>query len=357
MKIAIIGSGIVGLSAAYNLAGSAEVTVFERKYPLYGSSGRNSGGITPMLDNKELIELAKRSIKIYDDVQGEVAFNFLFRKDGYLKVAKNDPDMGDLEKGYHLQRSMGVKVREVDPYEIKNIIPGFDPKSVVGGFFGEGGVIFPWPVIWGYEKGCKQKGVEIKPMTQVSEIVVEGGEVKGLKANGEFYKADFVVNAAGAWSNELSRLAGVRSNNVIIKEEICVLESLKPFINPYLLNVSTGVYLSQSARGEVVGGVVGKEVNKPETSSSLDFLIKYAKGAVEMIPSLKGLSVLRQWAGVYDASKDELPVIGETEVKGFIQANGLGKYGMTIGPAVGEIVAEIILKGKTYDKFSPARFS
>jgi len=356
MKVAIIGSGIVGLSSAYILSRSAEVVVFERRYPLYGASGRNSGGITPMLGNKELIDLAKRSIKLYDDVQGEVNFNFLFRKDGYLKVAKNDLDMDHLEKEHNLQKSAGLKVREIDPFEIKNMVPGFDPKSVVGGFYGEGGIILPWPVIWGYEKGCKARGVEIKPQTEVSEIIVENGEVKGLKANGEFFKADFVVNAAGAWSNEISKLAGVSLDNVIIKEEICVLESLKPFIDPYILNVSNGVYLSQSARGEVVGGIVGKEATELNTASSLDFLVRYAKGAVEMIPALKGLSVLRQWAGVYDCSRDGLPVIGETEVKGFIQANGLGKYGMSIGPAVGELVSEIILKGKSYDKFSPKRF-
>jgi sarcosine oxidase subunit beta len=356
MKVAIIGSGIVGLSSAYFLSNSAEVVVFERRYPLYGASGRNTGGITTMLGNKELIDLAKRSMKIYDDVQGEVNFNFLFRKDGYLKVAKNDIDMEKLEKEYYLQRSAGLKVREIDPFEIKNMIPGFNPKSVAGGFYGEGGVIFPWPVIWGYEKGCKARGAEIKPQTEVSEIVVENGEVKGLKANGEFFKADFIVNAAGAWSNEISRLAGVSLNNVVIKEEICVLESLKPFINPYILNVSNGVYLSQSARGEVVGGIVGKETNELNTSSSLDFLIRYAKGAVEMVPSLKGLSVLRQWAGVYDCSRDGMPVIGETEVKGFIQANGLGKHGMSIGPAVGELISEMILKGKSLNNFSPNRF-
>lgn len=357
MRVAIIGAGIVGLSAAYKLADSAEVIVFERKYPLYGASGRNTGGITSMLGNKELIKLAKRGMELYDTVQGEVGFNFLFRKEGYLKVANNDSDMARLEGEYHLQRSMGVNVREVDPFEIRSIVPGFDPKSVTGGFYGDGGVIFPWPVIWGYEKGCIAKGVEIKSNTKVSEIVVEGGEVKGLKANGEYYNADFIVNAAGAWSNEVSRLAGVNLNNIIIKEEICVLESLKPLIDPYIINVSTGIYLSQSARGEVVGGVVGEEVGIPETSSSLDFLIKYAKGAVEMMPPLKGLSVLRQWAGVYDATADSLPVVGETEVKGFVQANGLGKYGMTLGPAIGELVAKAILKGKTPDKFSPERFS
>ncbi len=357
MKVAIIGSGIVGLSSAYFLSSSAEVVVFERRYPLYGASGRNSGGITPMLGSKELIDLAKRSVEIYDDVQGEVNFNFLFRKDGYLKVAKNDIDLEKLEKEYYLQKSAGLKVREIDPFEIKSMVPGFNPESVAGGFYGEGGIIFPWPVIWGYERGCKARGVEIKTNTEVTEIVVENGEVKGLKANGEFFKADFVVNAAGAWSNEISKLAGASLDNIVIKEEICVLESLKPFIDPYILNVSNGVYLSQSARGEVVGGIEGKEIQgKPNTSSSLDFLVKYAKGAVEMIPSLKGLSVLRQWAGVYDCSRDGMPVVGEAEIKGFIQANGLGKYGMSIGPAVGELVAEVILKGRSYNGLSPERF-
>jgi sarcosine oxidase subunit beta len=354
MRVAIIGSGIVGLSAAYNLASSAEVIVFERRYPLYGASGRNSGGVTTMLPRKELIELARRSIKIYDKIQSEVKFNFLFRKDGYLKVAGTDLDMLELESEYRMHRACGVRVKEVDPFEIREIVPGFNPESVAGGFFGEGGVIFPWPVIWGYRKGCEAKGVDIKTQTTVSELVFDGKEIRGLRAGGEFYKADFVVNAAGAWSNEINELAGVKLRNEIMKEEICVIETLKPFINPYILNVSSGVYFTQTIRGEIDGGVIGERVSAVDTSSSIDFLIRYAKGIAEMMPFLKGLAVLRQWAGVYDCTRDELPIIGES-LNGFVQANGLGRYGMSIGPAVGELVADIILKGKSFDEFSPDR--
>jgi sarcosine oxidase subunit beta len=264
--------------------------------------------------------------------------------------------MGRLEKECRLQRSMGVKVREIDPFEIREIVPGFNPESVDGGFIGEGGVIFPWPVIWGYVEGCRKLGVEIMRNSEVKGFEVENGELKGVKVKDETIKVDFVINASGAWSVLISKLAGVELRNRIIKEEICVIESLKPFIDPYILNISTGVYISQSARGEVVGGVVGREATEPDTSSTLDFLIGYAKGAAEMIPLLKGLSVLRQWAGVYDASPDGLPVVGETELKGFVQANGLGRRGMSLAPAIGEIVAKIVLKGKEYDEFSPSRF-
>ncbi len=344
MKVAIIGGGIVGLATAYNLAKEGfDVIVFEKKYLLYGASGRNSGGITAMLNNERLIELAKKSMKIYDDVQSEIGFNFLFRKDGYIKVASNEDDLKKLKDELSLQRKLGVRVKQIDANEIKDFIPDFNVDAIVGGIYGEGGVIFPWPVIWGYAKGCRELGVDVRDYTTVEEIVVKNNTVEGVKANGEFFKADFVVNAAGAWSNEISKMAGIELNNKIIKEEICVTESLKPYLDPYLLDVTTGVYLSQSMRGEIVGGIVGSEVEAIDIKSSLDFLVKYAKRAVELIPKLKGLCILRQWAGVYDEGK-EIPNISTTNIRGFIQANGFGKFGMCLAPAAALEVVKLIKK-------------
>lgn len=342
MKVAIIGGGIVGLATAYNLAKDGiDVVVFEQKYLLYGASGRNSGGITAMLNSERLIEMAKKSMKIYDEIQSEIGFNFLYRKDGYIKVASTENDLNKLKEEMNLQKRLGVKVKPIDASEVKDFIPDFNADAVIGGVYGEGGVIFPWPVIWGYAKGCRELGVEIQDYTIVEEIVVKDGAIDGVKANGEFFKVDFVVNAAGAWSNEISKMAGVELNNKIIKEEICVTESLKPYIDPYLLDVTTGVYLSQSMRGEIVGGIVGNEVESIDIKGSLDFLVKYAKRAVELIPKLKGLCILRQWAGVYDEA-EVIPNISTTNVKGFIQANGFGKFGMCLAPAAGEEIARLI---------------
>ncbi|WP_456368796.1 NAD(P)/FAD-dependent oxidoreductase [Geoglobus sp.] len=360
MRVAIIGGGVMGLSTAYYLAKmGAEVSVFEQKYLLYGASGRNSGGITPMIDKKELIPFAKKSLELYDTLPGEVGFNFLFRKDGYIKVAASEEDAEKLRKDVRMQNELGVNSRIIEPEDVREYVPDFNSSAItLASYCENSGVIFPWPVVWGLAKGCRELGVRILDQTRVEDVVVEGG-VKGVKAGGELHRADVVVNAAGAWSNEVSGMAGVRLDNRVIKEEICVTESIKPYLDPYILDVTYGVYLSQSARGEIVGGIIGKETDEITTKSTLEFATKYARRATQLIPMLKGLAMLRQWAGVYDEGRDGLPVVGFTEVDGFVQANGLGRHtGMIVAPAMGRELAKLIIKGENPNlkPFSPARF-
>lgn len=347
IKVAVIGGGVAGLSAAYFLAkNGADVSVFEQKYLLYGASGRNSGGLTAQFRNENLIKLALRSLELYDRLQSEIGFNFLLRKDGYIKIA-NEKTESILKDEVELQKKAGVGVKIVESDFVKSLFPDINEKTfTVASYFAEGGVVFPWPVIWGLAKGCRELGVKIYDYTPAS-VEVRGNEVIGVKANGEMHKVDYVINAAGAWSNEISKQAGVDLGNKVFKEEICVTESLKPYLDPYIMDVSTDVYVSQSMKGEIVGGIVGKEVNGVDMKGTFDFLTRYAKRVTELIPKLRGMSILRQWVGVYDVGRNGLPVVGPTRIRGFIQLNGFGRNGMSVAPAAGEAVAELIIKGKS----------
>jgi len=346
MKVVVIGGGVAGLSAAYFLAKrGAEVRVFEQKYLLYGASGRNSGGLTAQFTNDALIKLAKRTLELYDELQSEVGFNFLLRRDGYVKIAGKGEE-ARLREEVEFQRKAGVRVKMVEPEFVKELFPDINTSAfTAASYFAEGGVVFPWPVVWGLAKGCRELGVEIYDYTPAS-VEVRGNELV-VKANGESFKVDYVVNAAGAWSNEISKQAGVELNNKVFREEICVTESLKPYLDPYIMDISTGVYFSQSMRGEIVGGILGKETDSLETKASLDFLTSYAKRLTEIVPKLRGMAVLRQWAGLYDVGRNGMPVIGQTKVKGFVQLNGFGRNGMSLALAAGEGVAELIVKGRS----------
>uniref|UniRef100_A0A7J2TIH5 FAD-binding oxidoreductase n=1 Tax=Archaeoglobus fulgidus TaxID=2234 RepID=A0A7J2TIH5_ARCFL len=338
MKVAVIGAGIAGLATAYFLAKEGvKVEVYEQKFLLHGASGRNSGGITAQFGDEELIKLAIRSEELYDKLQSEIGFNFLLRRNGYLKLANSIDELREIE----VQKKAGLKVKMLEPEEVKDIFEDINTKAFkFASFYPKGAVVFPWAVIWGLAKGCRELGVEVRDFTKV-EVVAENGKVKGVNF-GEFREADVVVNAAGAWSKEINEKLGIKDQKTIVKEEICVTESIKPYIDPYIMHVSNGLFLSQSMRGEIVGGIVGRA--NGDMRSSLDFLIRYAKLATELVPKLKGLAVLRQWAGIYDETPNGRPKIGFSEIKGLFQLNGFGRKGMSIALACAEKASKEILK-------------
>ncbi|MEM3795948.1 MAG: FAD-binding oxidoreductase [Archaeoglobaceae archaeon] len=337
MNVAIIGAGIAGLATAYFLAKEgAKVKVFEQKFLLHGASGRNSGGLTAQFNDEELIKLALRSEKLYEKLQSEIGFNFLLRRNGYLKLFNSEEELREV----NLQRKFGLKVEVLQAEEVKEIFPDINVKVFrFASYYPKGGVVFPWAVIWGLAKGCRDLGVEIYDFKK-AEVVVENGKVRGVNT-GEFHEADVVVNSAGAWSKEINEKLGIKDDRTIIREEICVTESIKPYLDPYILHVSSGLFLSQSMRGEIVGGIVGKQ--NGGINSSLDCLIRYAKLATNLVPKLKSLTVLRQWVGVYDEGIDGKPVVGFSNVQGFYQLNGFGRKGMSIALACAEKAAEEIL--------------
>ncbi|MEM3928196.1 MAG: FAD-dependent oxidoreductase [Archaeoglobaceae archaeon] len=337
MNVAIIGAGIAGLATAYFLAKEgAKVKVFEQKFLLHGASGRNSGGLTAQFNDEELIKLALRSEKLYEKLQSEIGFNFLLRRNGYLKLFNSEEELREV----NLQRKFGLKVEVLQAEEVKEIFPDINVKVFrFASYYPKGGVVFPWAVIWGLAKGCRDLGVEIYDFKK-AEVVVENGKVRGVNT-GEFHEVDVVVNSAGAWSKEINEKLGIKDDRTIIREEICVTESIKPYLDPYILHVSSGLFLSQSMRGEIVGGIVGKQ--NGGINSSLDFLIRYAKLATNLVPKLKSLTVLRQWVGVYDEGIDGKPVVGFSKVQGFYQLNGFGRKGMSIALACAEKAAEEIL--------------
>jgi sarcosine oxidase subunit beta len=130
-------------------------------------------------------------------------------------------------------------------------------------------------------------------------------------------------------------------------------EPLKPFLGPLVADLGSGLYFSQSTRGEIVGGI--GDAKTPEgasQASSLRFLALYARALIDTCPGLSSLKLQRQWAGLYDLSPDHSPIVGPVdEAPGFYLASGFMGHGFMMAPAVGKRLAHAIATGEAPDPF------
>ena len=128
---------------------------------------------------------------------------------------------------------------------------------------------------------------------------------------------------------------------------------MKPFLKPLVSELDSGLYFSQSGRGEIVGGLGDPlEPEGVEMRSSLRFLIRMSRALVRRIPRLADVKVLRQWAGCYDRTPDDNPILGYVdEVKGFFQVHGFAGHGFMMAPAVSKHVGLYLAKGKDHPIF------
>jgi sarcosine oxidase, subunit beta len=364
-KVVIIGGGVMGLSLAWNLLrrGEKDVVVIERGYLCAGASGRNGGGVRMQWGTPSLIQLAKRSIELMGQFASEFGINVWLRQGGYLFLAKSKAIADRLERGAKLHNQFGVPTEMVSPSAARDLVPGLTLKDVVACSYNrKDGVIFPWPFVWGYAQALEKHGVKVETFTQVTGFEISNGRIHKVKTDRGDIACETVVLAAGAWSPEVAALAQVKLPNEPHRHEICSTEPLKPFLGPLVSVLDSGLYFSQSMRGEIVGGMGdAKEPHGMNLGSTVRFLARYSQALTEQLPQAKRLKILRQWSGPYDVTPDNSPVLGPTkELPNLLHMSGFVGHGFMMAPAVAERFAQWMVSGQSdelFERFTLSRFA
>jgi sarcosine oxidase, subunit beta len=355
--LVIIGGGVIGLSLAYALArqGFNDLVVLEQGYLCSGASGRNGGGVRQQWATEENILLMKESVRMFRGLSRETGLNLWFRQGGYLFLTRHEHTARNLEEICGVQNRLGVPTRLLSPSKAKEIVPGLNTDGLVlCAYNPTDGVLFPYPLVWGMAKRASQLGVEINTFTKVTGIDLRNRQIVKVLTDHGAIATNRVVNAAGAWSPQIAKMVGVELPNKPFRHEILVTESVKPFLEPLVSDLSNGTYFSQTMRGEICGGISDpEEPSSMSTDSSFRFLQRMCQSMSQILPITAGLKVLRQWAGYYDETPDGHPILGRVEaVDGFIQLNGFGGHGMMLAPIIGKLAAEWILRKSDHDLFS-----
>jgi sarcosine oxidase, subunit beta len=361
----VVGGGIVGLYTAYRLAqaGAGPILVVDRGFLSGGASGRNGGGVRQQWETPATIRLAREAVGEYRRFGRDFGYNPWFRQGGYLFLAGSEAELARLRSVHATVRAEGLPSELLSPEEVERRVPALAVDGIVGAsFLDSDGTLYPFPVVWGVYEAARALGVEVAFGVEALGVEVVGGRVRALGTSAGRLGAQTIVNAAGGWSAEFSRRAGLDSANVASRHEILATEPLKRCLDPMLIRLSDGLYLSQTMRGELVGGLTMP--HPPGTaggmSSSPAFLSTMARAIIRLLPRAAGLGVLRAWSGFYDDTPDGLPVIGEDpRLPGFVHGNGFGGHGFMLAPASSRRIAQAVL-GEKGDldpaAFGPERF-
>jgi sarcosine oxidase subunit beta len=161
-------------------------------------------------------------------------------------------------------------------------------------------------------------------------------------------------------SSEVARMIGIKLPIRSVPLQACVSEPLKPFLDPIVVSGSLHIYVSQSARGELVMGGATDPYPLYSTRSTLDFTEGLMANMLELFPFLENAKVLRQWAGIADMTPDFSPVMGMTPVSNYYIDAGWGTWGFKATPVCGSCMAELAATGNVPDlirSFELERFS
>lgn len=352
-NVVIIGGGISGASIAYNLAkkGVKNIVVIEKKYLTSGSTGRCGAGIRMQWGTEMNCRLSKFSTEFFETANEELQYegDIEFHQGGYLIVAATEKEDAQFKKNVELQNSLGIPSVYLTPKEAKEIIPYMDESKIISATFCQrDGHLNPFHTTQAFANAAQRLGVEFMKYTEVTGIKVENGKVVGVQTDKGFISTPIVVNAAGGYSKVVGDMAGVDIPVYAERHQILVTEPVNPLQGPMFMGFALNIYCQQSPHGSFIMG--RGDANEPRdfsVTSSWHFLEEMAKDCCTLLPLLKDLRVVRQWAGLYCMSPDRQPIYGKADnIEGFYMATGFSGHGFMFGPVTGVVMSEMILGEK-----------
>jgi len=254
---------------------------------------------------------------------------------------------------------LGVDSRVVSRDEIAKLCPQLELSSdvtwpIVGALYHPpGGIIRHDAVVWGLARAADRRGVEVHPYTEVTGIERSNGRVTGVRTSRGDVEAGTVISAAAGWSTLIGDMAGVPLPITTHILQAFVTEPLKPFLDVVIVSSQMHVYISQTDRGEFLIGAEIEPYTTYRGTSTFPFLEDSARHTLELFPQLESAKVLRQWTGLCDISPDFSPILGVTELDGFLVSCGWGTYGFKAAPIVGTTLAELVATGRTPQLIAP----
>jgi len=356
--VVVIGAGIAGLGAARELAarGAGRIVVVERDYPGAGATGRNVARIRRMQLTEELSRVAMACQDKYERMGGELGSNVLFYRLGYAWVLYEADEVERMRDIVAMHNRLGIGSALLSADETLHHLPvltGGDP--VTGCVLSDDAIVHHDAVVWAHLDHLGSS-VSVHPHMNVTAIERDDSRVRAVVTDHGRIETPVALNATDGWSTEINTMADVRMPNRPRRREVLVTAPLRRTIEAAVTFYRPAEgWFNQTLRGELVMGAVDPDESVGVNQrSSWTFLRRTAELMTRKAPALRDVTVIRQWAGMYDITPDHVPIVGPTaQLEGWWQAVGWSGRGMLLAPYLTELLAEHIVTGSAPDMLRP----
>lgn len=348
-SVVVVGGGVIGLSTAYHLAraGVADVLLLERDDLGSGSTCKAAGGVRAMFSDPVNIELGLRSLRAFEAFGEEPGQEIDLHRSGYLFLLDDPADVVEFEAAVALQGSHGVPSRMISPAEAGRLSPMVSLDGLLAAAWSpDDGHCTPESVVLGYAGGARRAGTRVVTHCAVTGIDVVDGVVQAVLTSRGRIETDTVVCAAGAWSAAVGEMVGVDLPVVPLRRQILTTEpvpGLDP-ATPFTIDFSSSLYFHREGPGLLLGMSDPDEAPGFSLARTDAWLPRLTAAIERRAPALADVGIASGWAGLYEMTPDHNALVGEAAgVSRFLYATGLSGHGFLMGPAIGEVMRDLVL--------------
>lgn len=349
-SVVIVGGGVMGTSIAFHLAeaGVDDVVLLERDELGSGSTCKAAGGVRAQFSDELNIRLALRSLEAFTNFGRRPGWEIDLHQVGYLFLLDREEDVARFERDIALQNDLGVPSRLLTPAEAKEHSPLIEVDDVLAAAFCPiDGHATPEGVVQGYASAARRHGAHLRTRCEVLDIRVEDGAVCEVVTSEGAIATGVVVCAAGAWSAAIGAMVGCELPVTPLRRQVLFTEPMPglPRQIPMTIDFSSSFYFHREGPGLLMGMSDPDEQPGFLLETTDDWIPKLIEVAQRRAPAIAEAGIKGGWAGLYEMSPDHNALIGEVDgVSRFLYATGFSGHGFLQGPAVGEVVRDLILR-------------
>jgi len=356
--VVIVGGGVMGTSAAFHLAeAGVDVVLVERGELAGGSTSRAAGGVRAQFSDALNIQIAQRSLEAFRGFGSRPGWEIDFKRSGYLFVLSREADVAEFQASVALQNGYGVPSRMLGADEARRLCPLLAGDDILAASFSpDDGHATPEAVVQGYAHAARALGAHVRVGCELTAIETDGDRITHVQTSDGPIATNVVICTAGAWSRACGEMVGVSLPVSPLRRQILFTEPMDglPLDLPFTIDFATSFYFHREGPGLLMGMSDAREQPGFALETTDDWVPDLLDIAARRAPRLAETGIKGGWAGLYEVTPDHNAIIGESEhVSRFLYATGFSGHGFLQGPAVGEILRDLVLECPPFVDIAP----